>query len=99
MTTGTDIFESLIEDENSTSQQSKNTGNCPECDGYGYNLEHDPYDPHINGCNNCPIQEPCQLCLATGWIRSTRILLVEKYYNYSETEKYINYIFTDELPF
>jgi hypothetical protein len=45
-------------------------GDCPDCNGFGYTAEHDPYDPHSDGeCSGgCPIQVECQKCKATGWI-------------------------------
>ena len=39
---------------------------CPQCDGLGYTAEHDPMDPHENGCSNCPIQVQCEHCEGTG---------------------------------
>ena len=39
---------------------------CPECIGDGFTAEHDPNDPHINGCSNCPIQVQCDTCEGTG---------------------------------
>ena len=39
---------------------------CEACDGDGWTAEHDPQDPHENGCTNCPIQVQCEICEATG---------------------------------
>jgi exosome complex RNA-binding protein Rrp4 len=41
--------------------------NCPYCKGFGYTSEHDPSDPHEDGCSGgCPIQVQCEKCEATG---------------------------------
>lgn len=42
---------------------------CPHCEGAGFTAEHDPNDPHINGCSNCPIQVQCETCEGTGIVR------------------------------
>ena len=39
---------------------------CNHCNGDGWTSEHDPLDPHENGCTNCPIQVQCEHCEATG---------------------------------
>jgi hypothetical protein len=40
---------------------------CPDCKGDGWTSEHDPNDPHDNGCSgSCPIQVQCETCHATG---------------------------------
>lgn len=41
-------------------------GECPECRGDGLTAEHDPEDPHENGCSSCPIQVQCEPCQGTG---------------------------------
>lgn len=41
---------------------------CPDCGGDGWTSEHDPNDPHENGCSNCPIQVQCDTCQATGMV-------------------------------
>ena len=42
---------------------------CPYCKGFGYTSEHDPSDPHEDGCSGgCPIQIQCEKCQATGKI-------------------------------
>lgn len=36
---------------------------CPNCDNDGFTLEHNPNDPHENGCSgSCPIQVQCEFC-------------------------------------
>jgi len=36
---------------------------CKYCENYGWTAEHDPNDPHENGCSvNCPIQVQCEFC-------------------------------------
>jgi len=42
---------------------------CPICNGQGWTAEHDPQDPHENGCSNCPIQVQCEPCLGTGFVQ------------------------------
>lgn len=39
---------------------------CTHCMGDGYQPGHDPNDPHINGCSNCPIPVECEYCEGTG---------------------------------
>lgn len=72
-------------------------GNCIDCGGLGFTAEHDPNDPHINGCTNCPIQAPCWCCNGTGWVRSKRELFIERI----KTQEEIYFVFAepDELPF
>ena len=41
---------------------------CQRCNGDGYTPEHDPDDPHENGCSNCPVQAQCDTCHATGLV-------------------------------
>ena len=73
-------------------------GKCPHCDGWGYTSEHDPYDPHINGCGwNCPIQVPCEKCRMTGFVFPIRLFLVEKMKK--KEEKFIDEIYDGDLPF
>lgn len=41
---------------------------CETCRGDGFNAEHNPNDPHENGCSSCPIQAQCDSCRAEGKI-------------------------------
>lgn len=40
---------------------------CIKCEGSGYYGDHDPNDPHENGCSRCPVQFQCDDCMATGF--------------------------------
>ena len=40
--------------------------NCPLCGGTGSYPEHDPRDPHENGCTICPIEVQCE-CNGGDW--------------------------------
>lgn len=52
---------------------------CPDCNGDGWTSEHDPRDPHTNGCTSCPIQVGCDLCRGTGiaWKKDIPKLKIE----------------------
>ena len=52
---------------------------CEDCDGDGFNVGHDPRDPHENGCSNCPIRIQCETCQGEGTILITREQLKEQY--------------------
>ena len=39
---------------------------CDKCGGVGWYADHNPDDPHINGCSSCPIQVQCNDCEGTG---------------------------------
>jgi hypothetical protein len=72
-------------------------GNCPNCQGIGYFLEHDPTDPHYDGmCQSCPVQCPCTTCNSTGWIRSMKKIMLEKIVF---PKIIINFEEMDDLPF
>lgn len=45
---------------------------CPECDGDGFTSEHNPNDPHENGCSSCPIQAQCERCRGEGYFVSLK---------------------------
>ena len=44
---------------------------CNLCNGDGYTAEHNPNDPHEDGCcsGSCPIQVECEKCQGTGYIK------------------------------
>jgi hypothetical protein len=44
---------------------------CNLCNGDGYTAEHNPNDPHKDGCcsGSCPIQVECEKCQGTGYIK------------------------------
>ena len=46
---------------------------CNHCAGDGWTAEHDPDDPHENGCSGgCPIQVQCEKCKGTGYTSQHR---------------------------
>ena len=50
---------------------------CPDCNGDGYTAEHDPSDPHENGCSHCPVQVQCERCHANGYFVDRQVLLAK----------------------
>ena len=66
---------------------------CPECEGYGWYSDHDPFDPHIDGvCTNCPIQVQCEKCEATGLVYKADL-------EEEKQQRQLNNQFIDDMPF
>ncbi len=40
---------------------------CEVCKGDGFTAEHGNHNPETGECLNCPIQEQCEVCEATGY--------------------------------